>query len=60
MKRVSHMLEGTTLILQGELSFGVLQELHNHYDGPKPILTPLPQDKQEVEPAFDLLKWMAA
>ena len=40
MKRVSHMLGGTTLILQGELSFGVLQE--NHCDDPKPFLPLLP------------------
>ena len=38
----------------------MLQELHNHCDDPKPVLTPLPQDKQEVEPAFVLLKSMAA
>ena len=46
--------------MQGELSFGVLQELQNHCDHPKPILPPVPQDKQEVEPAFDLLKSMVA
>ena len=34
--------------------------LHNHYDDPRPALPHLPQDKQEVEPAFDLLKCMAA
>ena len=56
MKLVSHMLGGTSLVLQGELSYGVLQQLENHCDDPKPILPPLPQDKQEVEPAFDLLK----
>ena len=42
MKRVSHMLGGTSLVLQGELSYSVLQELHNHYDDPKPVLPPLP------------------
>ena len=36
MKWVPHMLGGTSLILQGELSYGVLQELQNHYDDPKP------------------------
>ena len=60
MKRVSHMLGGTSLVLQGELSYAVLQELHNHCDDPKLGLPPLPQDKQEVEPAFVLLKSMAA
>ena len=60
MKRVSHMLGGYSLVLQGELSYGVLQELHNHCDDPKPVLPPLPQDKQEVEPAFVLLKSMVA
>ena len=60
MKRVSHMLGGTSLVLQRELSYGVLQELHNHCDDPKPVLPPLPQDQQEVEPAFVLLKSMAA
>ena len=57
---VSHMLGGTSLFLQGELSYVVLQELHNHCDDPKPVLPPLPQDKQAVEPAFGLLKSMAA
>ena len=51
MKRVSHMLRGTALVLQGELSYGVLHELHNHCDDSKPVLPPPPQDKQEVEPA---------
>ena len=37
MKRVSHLLGGTSLILRGELSFGVLRELHNHCDDPKPV-----------------------
>ena len=60
MKRVSHMLGGTSLVLQGELSYSVLQELHNHCDDPKPVLPPPPQDKQEVEPAFVVLKSMAA
>ena len=60
MKRVSHMLGGTSLVLHGESSYGVLQELHNHCDHPKPVLPPLPQDKQEVKPAFVLLKYMAA
>ena len=60
MKRVSHMLGGTSLVLQGQLSYGVLHEVHNHCDDPKPVLPPLPQDQQEVEPAFDLLKSMAA
>ena len=60
MIRSSHMLGGTSLVLQGELSYGVLQELHDHCDDPKPVLPPLPQDKQQVEPAFDLLKSMAA
>ena len=46
--------------MQGELSYGVLHELHNHCDDPKPVLPPVPQDKQEVEPAFVLLKSMAA
>ena len=40
MKRVSHMLGGTSLVLQGELSYGVPQELHNHCDDPKPLLPP--------------------
>ena len=60
MKRVSHMLGGASLILQGELSYGVLQELHNNCDDPKPVLSPLPQDKEEVKPTLDLLKSMAA
>ena len=60
MKRVSQMLGGTSLVLQGELSYSVLQELHNHCDDPKPVLPPLPLDKQEVEPALVLLKSMAA
>ena len=60
MKRVSRMFRGASLVLQGELSYGVLQELHNHCDDPKPVLPPLPQDKQEVEPAFVLLKSMPA
>ena len=60
MKRVSHMLGGTSLVLQGELSHGVPQELHNHCDDTKPVLPRLPQDNQEVEPAFDPLKSMAA
>ena len=60
MKRVSHMLGGASLILQCELSFGVLQELQNHCDDPEPDLDPMPQDKQDVPPAFDLLKSMAA
>ena len=38
----------------------MLQELHNHGDDPKPVLPPLPQDKQEAEAAFDLLKSMVA
>ena len=38
----------------------MLQELHIHCDIPKPVLPPLPKDKQEVEPAFDLLKSMVA
>ena len=39
----------------------MLQELHNHCDNPKPVLPPPPpQEKQEVEPAFHLLKYMAA
>ena len=59
MKRVSHMLGGTSLVLQGESSYGVLQELHDHCDDRKRGLPPLPRDKQEVEPAFVLLKSMA-
>ena len=38
----------------------MLQELHDHCNNPKLVLPPLRQDKQEVEPAFDLLKSMAA
>ena len=38
----------------------MLQELHNHCNDLKAVLPPLPQDKQEVEPAFDLPKSMAA
>ena len=38
----------------------MLQEPHNHCDYPKPLLPPLPQDKQEVALAHDLLKYMAA
>ena len=53
------MLGGTSLVLQGELSYGVLHELHNHCDDTKPVLPPLPQDKQEVQAAFGLLKSMA-
>ena len=45
--------------MQGELIYGVLQELHNHCDDPKSVLYPLPHDKRGVEPAFDLLKSMA-
>ena len=60
MKRVSHMLGGTSLVLRGELSYGVLRELQNHCHGSKPVLPPLPHNKQEVEPAFALLKSMAA
>ena len=60
MKRLCHMLQGTSLILQGELSFGVLQELQNNCDDPKPILPAPPQDKQQVQPVFDLLKSMGA
>ena len=36
----------------------MLQELQNHYDDPRRVLPPLPRDKQEVEPAFDLLRLM--
>ena len=50
MKRGSHMLGGTSVVLQGELSYGVLQELRNQCDDPKPELPPLPEDKQVVEP----------
>ena len=60
MKQVSHMLGGTSLVLHGELSYGVLQEPHNHCDDPKPVLPPMPQDKQEVEPAFVPVKSTAA
>ena len=38
----------------------MLHELHKHCDDRKPILSHLPQDKQEVEPPFDLLNSMAA
>ena len=34
MKRVFHMLGGTSVVLQGDFSYGVLQELHNHCDDP--------------------------
>ena len=61
MYPVSHMLGGVTLILQGGLSFGVLQKVQNHCDNPKPILPPpANRFKQEVQPAFDLLKSMVA
>ena len=60
VKRVSHVLGWTALVLQGELSFAMLPKLQNHSDHPKPILPPLPQDNEEVAPAFDLLKSMAA
>ena len=60
MKRVSHMLGGTSLILQGELSFDVLHELQNHCDDPRAVLPLVPQDKQRVHSVFDLLKSMAA
>ena len=46
MKRVHHMMGGIALLLHGELSLGVLQELHNHGDDPKLLYPPLPQDKQ--------------
>ena len=55
MKRVSHPFGGTSLIFRGELSYGVLQERHNHCDDPKLVLPPLPPDEQEFEPAFDIL-----
>ena len=42
MKRVSHMWVGAALILHGELSFGVLQEVRNHCDNPKPTPPPPP------------------
>ena len=51
---------GISFVLQGELSYGVLQELHNHCDDPKPVLPSNKPPKQEVEPAFDLVKSMAA
>ena len=44
-KRVSHMLGGNALILQVELSFGVLRDLQNHRDDPKPVL-PRPAARQ--------------
>ena len=46
--------------LHGELSFGVLHKLQNHCDTIKPDLPPVPEDKMVVEPAFQLLKAMAA
>ena len=36
-----------------------MQELHNHCDDPTPVLSPVPQDKPEVEPVFDVRKSMA-
>ena len=59
MKRVSHMFGGSALMLEEDLSFGVLQDVQNHCDDSKPIPPALPEDKQEVDPAFDLLKPMA-
>ena len=59
-KRAAHVLDKDGIHMQGELSYGVVQELHKYCSEPKPHSPPYPEDKQEVEAAFDLLKALAA
>ena len=59
LKRAAHELDKDGIRMQGELSYGVVQELHKYCSEPKPHLPPYPEDKQEVEAAFALLKALA-
>ena len=51
MKRPSHALDKDGFVMQGEVSYGVLHELHKYCCKPRLELPPYPEDKQDT---FDL------
>ena len=59
MKRVSHMLGGTALFYRRSCLLVCCGGCRTIVTTPSLFYPPLPQDKQEVEPALDLLKSMA-
>ena len=55
LKTAAHALDKDG-VMQGELSYKVVQELHKYCSEPKPDLRSYPEDKEEVEAVIDLLK----
>ena len=58
-RRATHALDKDGICMHGELCYGVVQELQKYCNEPEPHLPPYPEDKQELDAAFDLLKALA-
>ena len=60
LKRAAHALDMDGIRMQGELSYGVAEELHRYFNEPQPHLPPYPEIEEGVEAAYALFRALAA
>ena len=59
LKRAAHAVDKDGFCMHAELSYRVVQEVHEYCSEPKPHLPRYPEEKHEVEAVLDLLKALA-